>query len=70
MYAFVNHLADGHVAVPLNLHADLEKDHHHTGVLADRTPPFGAHAGVDQNLRHGVFGGRVLFLLPGLAHGL
>ena len=56
---FVHHLLHRHVAVPLDLHANLDETGHDAGVLAERTMTFGGHAGVDQDLGQRIFGGRV-----------
>ncbi len=58
--ALVDHLLDGHeglaVVVPAGLHAELDEGGDDAGVLADGAVAFGAHAGVDEDLGHGVFG--------------
>ncbi len=53
------------VVVPARLHAQLDEGGDDAGVLADGTMAFSAHARVDQNLRHGVFGRGGLFQLIG-----
>ncbi len=53
------------VVVPAGLHADLDEGGDDAGVLADGAVAFGAHAGVDEDLGHGVFGGGGLFELVG-----
>ncbi len=42
---------------PFDVHADLDEGGDDAGVLADGTVAFGAHAGVDEDLRDGVLGG-------------
>ena len=67
--ALIDHLLDGHqglaVVVPTGLHAELDEGRYDAGVLADGAVAFGAHAGVDEDLGHGVFGRRGLFELIG-----
>ena len=48
-----------------DVHADFDEDGDDAGVLADGAMALGAHAGVDEDLRHGVFGGGGLFALVG-----
>ena len=63
-HAFVDHVFDAHGGVPLHVHADLQEDGDDAGVLADGAMALGAHARVDQDLRHRVArGGRLLFLV-------
>ena len=47
------------------VHAELKEDGDDAGVLADGAVALGAHAGVDEDLLDGVFGGRRLFELVG-----
>ena len=51
----------------VDVHADFDKGVDDAGVLADGAVALGAHAGVDEDLGHGVFGGGGLFALPGSA---
>src|SRR6201999_3370167 len=53
------------VVVPAGLHAELDECGDDTGVLADGAMAFGAHAGVDEDLGHGVSGRGGLFELVG-----
>src|SRR5690606_9251419 len=70
-YALVDHIVDAHGgSVPTDVHADLDEDGDDTGVLADRPVTGGAHARVDQNLRHGITRCRRLLALIGLMHRL
>ena len=48
-----------------DVETELEEDGHDAGVLADGAVAFGAHAGVDEDLLDGVFGGGGLFELVG-----
>src|SRR5690606_29995198 len=65
-HALVDHVLDAHGrVVPAHVHADLEEYGHDARVLADRPVPLGAHARVDQDLRHRVLGRRRLLPLPG-----
>ena len=67
-HAFVHHVFDTHGRVPLDVHADLEEDGHDAGILADGPMAFGAHARVDQDLRHRVARRGRLLLLVGARH--
>jgi hypothetical protein len=69
-YTFVDHVGDRQGRIPLHVHAHLEKHGHDAGILADRAMPFGAHTGVDQDLRHGIFCRRVFLFLIGFVHRL
>ncbi|CRQ72479.1 hypothetical protein PAERUG_E16_London_17_VIM_2_04_14_02080 [Pseudomonas aeruginosa] len=70
-HAFVDHIVDAHgSAVPAHVHADPDEHGDDPGVLADRAVAGGAHARVDQDLRHGVAGSRRFFAQVGLMHGL
>ena len=51
------------------VHADLEEDGDDAGVLADGAMTFGAHARVDEDLGHGVFGGGGLLEVVGRGRG-
>ena len=68
-HALVYHFLNAHLRVPLHVHADFQKDGGDACVLADGAVALGTHAAVYQNLRHRVFGGRILFFLPSLAQG-
>ena len=57
-YPFVYHLFHAELRLPLQMHADIDKSHHHAGVLAYRPVSFGAHAGVDQYLGNRIFSRR------------
>ena len=57
-HALVDHVGQAHVAFEAHVHAYLEKHHHGAGVLTDRTVTLGTHAGVGQDLRQCVLGGR------------
>ena len=48
-----------------NIHAELDEDVDDAGVLADRPVAGGAHLGVGEDLRNGVFGCRALLALIG-----
>ncbi len=70
-HAFVDHLlkvkglfAGGRFKA--HIHAHFDEDVDDAGVLADGAVALGAHAAVDENLRHGVFGGVRLLALVGL----
>ena len=69
--ALVDHLLHGQHAVgrrraaQLDVHADLDEGGDDAGVLADGAMAFGAHAGVDEDLGDGVFGGGGLLELVG-----
>ena len=69
-HAFVDHVIQRHVALEFHIHTDVHEHGHNAGVLADRAMALGAHAGVNQNLGHGILGRLGLFLLVGLVHGL
>ncbi|MCY1400498.1 hypothetical protein D9M71_155880 [compost metagenome] len=70
-HAFVDHVVDAHGgAVPAHVHANADEHGDDTGVLADRAVAGGAHARVDQDLRHGIARGGRLFAQVGLVHGL
>ncbi len=69
-YTFVDHIVQRHVALELHIHTDVHEHGDDTGVLTDRAMALGTHAGVDQNLGHGILGRLGLFLLVGLVHGL
>ncbi len=70
-YALVDHVVEAQGgAIPAHVHADLDENGDDAGVLADRTMPRGAHARVDQDLRHRVAGSRRLFAQVRLVHGL
>jgi len=70
-YAFVDHVVQTHAgAVPAHVHADPDEHGDDAGVLADRAMPGGAHARVDQDLRHGVACSRRLFPKVGFMHRL
>jgi len=70
-HALVDHVVQAHGgAIPAHVHADADEDGDDAGVLADRAVTSGAHARVDQNLRHGVAGGRGFFTLVGFVHRL
>src|SRR5690606_21843933 len=66
-HALVDHVLHAHGRViPTHVHADLEEHGDDAGVLADRAVALGAHARVDQDLRHRVLGrGRFLALVGG-----
>ena len=59
----IDHLADTELGIPTHFHADFQKYRNDAGVLTNRPPTFRAHSGIDQNLRHRIFGRRALFLL-------
>ncbi len=71
-HAFVDHVLQvecGCAAIgafEADVHADFDEDVDDAGVLADGAMAFGAHAAVDEDLRHGVFGGVGLLALVGL----
>lgn len=67
--ACVDHVFDANSGVPAYVHADLQKYRDDAGVLADGSLAFGAQAGIDQYLRHRVFGGLALFLVVGGVQG-
>ena len=68
--ALVDHRRDVHAGLrlPAHVHADAHERRHDAGVLADRAMAFGAHARVDEDLRHRVLGGLGLLALPGGVH--
>ncbi len=53
-------------AFEADVHADFDEDVDDAGVLADGAVALGAHAAVDEDLRHGVFSGVGLLALVGL----
>ena len=55
--------------LPAHLHADLQEDHHHAGILADGPMALGAHPRVDQDLGHGVAGRRGFLAVVGRGQG-
>ncbi|MND48602.1 hypothetical protein D3C80_395270 [compost metagenome] len=70
-HAFVDHVVQAHGgAIPAHVHADTHEHGDDTGVLADRAVAGGAHARVDQDLRHGVTGRWRFFAQVGLVHRL
>src|SRR5690606_24736090 len=65
-HALVDHVLHAHGrVVPAHVHADLQEHGDDAGVLADRAVAFGAHARVDQDLRHRVLGRGRFLALPG-----
>ena len=58
------------ISVPANLHTHVHEDHHAAGILAYGPMTLGAHARVQQDLGHGVFGGRRFFTLVGVGQCL
>src|SRR6185437_16380870 len=63
-HTLIDHLLYSHLSVPAHIHADLQEHRYDAGVLAYRAMALGAHARVDQNLRHGIArGGRFLQLI-------
>ena len=68
--ALVDHVGEAHIALPLHVHAYAQKHRDDTRVLADGALAFGAHARVDQYLRHGVFRRGIGFPLVGIVDGL
>ena len=68
-HAFVNHVGQAHVALPLHIHADFNEYRNNTRVLANRAMPFCTHAGVDQNLGDGIFCRWGFFTFPCFVHG-
>ncbi len=67
-HALVDHVVQAHVALERHVHAHLAEHGDDAGVLADRPAPHGGHAGIHQNLRHGVLGRFTLFPLVGFLH--
>jgi hypothetical protein len=69
-HAFVDHVLKAHAGLPAHVHADVDEHRDDAGVLADRSVALGAHARVDEDLRHGVACRLALLTLPGAVHGL
>src|SRR5690606_27154303 len=70
-HAFVDHVVQAHGgAIPAHVHADANEYGDDAGVPADRTVAGGTHAGVDQDLRHGVARSGRLFSPVGPMHRL
>ncbi|MNQ48111.1 hypothetical protein D3C85_619780 [compost metagenome] len=70
-HAFVDHVVQAHGgAIPTHVHAHADEHGHDAGVLADRAVAGGAHARVDQDLRHGVTGRWRFFAQVGFVHRL
>ena len=69
-HAFVDHRLQVHDVrrrgFEANVHADFDEGVDDARVLADGAMALGAHAAVDEDLRHGVFGGGRLLALVGL----
>ncbi len=70
-HAFVDHLLQvlqffAGRGLEMDIHAQLDEGVHDSRVLADGPVPLGAHAAVDENLRHGVARRRRLLALVGL----
>ncbi len=68
-HAFIDHGLEIESGLPLHAHAHLDEDHHDARVLADGPMPFGAQAGVGENLRDGVPRRGALLHVVGAAHG-
>ena len=68
-YAFVNHVFEGHVRIPLHVHTNRDQHVDDAGVLANRSLANGAHARIYQHLSERSFCGGRLFFLPRSAHG-
>jgi hypothetical protein len=67
-HAFIHHLLQvqnrlARRGLEVDVHADFDKRIHDARVLADGPVALGTHAAVDEDLSHGVFRGRRLFLL-------
>ena len=56
-YTFIDHVLQPHVAFPAHVHAYIDEHGDNASVLTNGPVAFGAHAGVDQYLRHRVPGG-------------
>jgi len=70
-HTLIDHVVQAHGrAVPAHVHADTDEHGDDTGVLTDRAMTGGAHARVDQDLRHGVAGSRGFFTQVGFMHRL
>ena len=69
-HPLIDHVIQGAFRFPLHVHANFNKDRDDAGILTNRPVPHGTHARIDENLRHRVFGGGVLFHLPGFVHRL
>ena len=69
-HAFVDHLLQAQLGVPTHPHADADEGNRDTRVLTDRSVPLGAHARVDEDLRHRVLGGGRLLGLVRLVQAL
>jgi len=44
MHPLVDHGLHVHLRFPAHIHADIQEDHRHAGVLADRAVALGTHA--------------------------
>ncbi len=69
-YAFVDHISQAQLRVPLHIHSHGHKHGNYAGVLAYRAVAHGAHARVNQDLCHGIFSGFTFFTLVSLMYGL
>ena len=69
-YALVDHVGEADLRFEPYIHADLEKDIHDAGVLAERAMAFGAHARIGEDLRNRILGGQGLLALIGATEGL
>ena len=56
-HALVDHLLQAHLRVPAHVHADADEGDRDPRVLTDRTVALGAHARVDEDLRHRILRG-------------
>ena len=57
-YAFVDHLVNRQLRVPLDIHSNIHIDNDNAGILANRSLANRAHAGVNQHLIQCSLGGR------------
>ena len=68
--ALIDNIVQRHVGIPLHIHTDRHKHRNDASVLAQWPLALSAHAGVNQNLCHGILGRLGLFLLIGLVYSL
>ena len=54
-HAFVNHIGDAHLRIPLHVHTDFNEHRHDTCVLTDWPFTLSTHTRVNKNLRHCIF---------------
>ena len=64
-HAFIDHVGEAQICVPLNVHTHLDEHGDNAGVLTDRAFAHRTHARIHQNLCHRVSGSCRLLAFPG-----